>query len=250
MSSLKKILKNIITDLSLNIYKKVSPDGFPSGWDLASDIQRLTPQANIKTIFDVGANVGKMSLYFNKQFPHSKIVSFEPIKNTFQLLENNTKNYQNISCFNHALGNSNTSKQIQLNNNSEQNSLLDLINTNNQNISQNLEVINIKTIDSFCSEENINKIDILKTDTEGFDFEVLQGAEKFLNDTNISFIISEVGFNLSDKRHTFFPLIYDYLYQKGFRFYAFYDLAYWLPHRYHGLIYCNALFVNFNLLKS
>lgn len=35
-----------------------------------------------------------------------------------------------------------------------------------------------KTIDEFCTESAISKIDILKIDTEGHDFNVLKGAKK------------------------------------------------------------------------
>jgi len=40
--------------------------------------------------------------------------------------------------------------------------------------------VTITTIDAFCSANNIDQISVLKTDTEGFDAEVLRGADKML----------------------------------------------------------------------
>lgn len=246
---MKRKLKNIINELSLNIYKKVSPNGFPSGWDVASDIQRIINKKESQIIFDVGANIGEMSLYLNKRFPDSQIFSFEPIKETFENLEKRTNHLQNISCFHNALGDTQKSLTISLNDNSEKNSLIqDLNNVDKEK--RTSELIEIQTLDSFCAEKKIEQIDLLKTDTEGFDFEVLKGSENLLNQKKIMFILSEVGFIKSDIRHTFFPSVYEYLYTKGFRFYALYDLSYWFPYRYEGLIYANALFINHKAIKN
>ena len=55
-------------------------------------------------IIDVGANIGISTLYFCKKHPNAKILAFEASKKCFPWLTNNTKKYQNISCFNVALG--------------------------------------------------------------------------------------------------------------------------------------------------
>jgi FkbM family methyltransferase len=57
------------------------------------------------------------------------------------------------------------------------------------------ELITIRTLDSFWAEQNINNIDLLKTDTEGFDLEVLKGAEAMLRAQQIQFILAEVTFH-------------------------------------------------------
>ena len=47
------------------------------------------------------------------------------------------------------------------------------------------------TIDLFCAERKIKKIDVLKIDTEGFDLEVLKGADAMLKRGVISFVYFE-----------------------------------------------------------
>jgi FkbM family methyltransferase len=41
------------------------------------------------------------------------------------------------------------------------------------------------TLDVFCKKKNINKIELLKIDTEGHEFHVLKGGKKILNKTKI-----------------------------------------------------------------
>ena len=42
------------------------------------------------------------------------------------------------------------------------------------------EIVNVTSIDSFCKKKNIDKIDLLKIDTEGHEAKVLKGANKML----------------------------------------------------------------------
>lgn len=43
---------------------------------------------DINTVFDVGANAGGFCLVIRKRFPNCKLVTFEPIKETFDFLKN------------------------------------------------------------------------------------------------------------------------------------------------------------------
>lgn len=252
--SIKSRLKNLIHELSLETYKKVSPDSFPAGWDVASDIERICHHQQPKIIFDVGANIGQTGSYFHQKFPQADILCFEPIKETFTQLSQKFANNQRIRCFPIAFGEQPSEKTIILNSNSQQNSLTDALNRpvgeNQGQSTDKTEAITIDSLDNFCQAQGIDRIDLLKMDTEGYELQVLAGATNFLEERKIAMILSEVGFRPSDFRHTFFTKIYDQLYQKGFRFNGLYDLSYWSPYPYEGLIYCNALFVNANLIKN
>ena len=45
--------------------------------------------------------------------------------------------------------------------------------------------VKTNTIDNFCKKNKITKIDILKIDVEGSEFEVLKGSKKILNQTHL-----------------------------------------------------------------
>ena len=64
--------------------------------------------------------------------------------------------------------------------------------------------IDIQTVDIYCKEHSIDKIDILKTDTEGFDVAVIEGASEFLSNQCVSAVISEITFDSSNPLQTSF----------------------------------------------
>ena len=57
-----------------------------------------------KVIFDIGGNIGITSIYLASIFPSSKIYTFEPLKENFEILKKNTSQYTNIRVFNFGLG--------------------------------------------------------------------------------------------------------------------------------------------------
>ena len=54
----------------------------PLGQDPFSDIVRLSGTRAVRTIFDVGANVGQTASALSAMFPESTIYSFEPFADT------------------------------------------------------------------------------------------------------------------------------------------------------------------------
>jgi len=50
------------------------------------------------------------------------------------------------------------------------------------------ELVNIETIAQFCQDREIRRINFLKVDTEGYDLEVLKGAEEILDEGRIDFV--------------------------------------------------------------
>ena len=47
-------------------------------------------------IVDFGSNFGSSIIYFKDNFPNSKIFGYEPSKETFEVLKQNTKSLENI----------------------------------------------------------------------------------------------------------------------------------------------------------
>jgi FkbM family methyltransferase len=54
--------------------------------------------------------------------------------------------------------------------------------------------IEVRTIDGYCAERGITIIDILKSDTQGFDLEVIKGAACLLEQRRIQLIYMEITF--------------------------------------------------------
>jgi len=145
-------------------------------------------------IFDVGAHHGETIKLFIKELKVEKIYSFEASPINFEILESNVlkKKGENILIFNFGLGDKITESyinQAQETSSSTINSLnieskyyknkLKILNIKNKDLFQHQIPIKLVTLDHFIEKNNISNIDLLKIDTEGYEFNVLKGLSKY-----------------------------------------------------------------------
>jgi hypothetical protein len=83
---------------------------------------------------------------------------------------------------------------------SDQNRIIKESESNNTG-SSTTENIKMETLSGFCRSNNVNHINYLKIDTEGFDLEVLKSGAAMLIERSIDFVEAEVGMNSTNKLH-------------------------------------------------
>jgi hypothetical protein len=66
----------------------------------------------------------------------------------------------------------------------------------------------------------------LKTDTEGFELNVLKGASETMSRNKIQFVYVEIFFNENYVGQSSFGDIYNFLLENGFELVRFYDVLY------------------------
>ena len=118
-------------------------------------------------IFDVGANVGQSIQKFRAQIPNCTIHSFEPSPTTFETLGQQASELMDVHLWNHALGSVPGRMTFLENSHSEMSSFLPLSNLGWGSVTKET-LVEVKTIDQFCHDENVGRIDVLKSDTQGF----------------------------------------------------------------------------------
>jgi len=197
--------------------------------------------------FDVGANIGQTTKKLRRYFPNSTIYCFEPVQETYKLLEKNLQGYSNIYTYNKAMGGAKGEIEIFHRENSEWNSLVKSLNESAKNSGATAELIKVDTIDNFVKEKDIPKINILKSDTEGFEMEVLKGAKYCLENHLIDTLYIEVGFSKNDLQHTYFTKIMEDLENYGYGFSGLFEKSY-TPE--NVILYANALFVKKQIHKN
>jgi FkbM family methyltransferase len=91
------------------------------------------------------------------------------------------------------------------------------------------ETVQIDTLDNYCKENGIEKIDLLKIDVEGHELDVLAGATEMLSSGKVRFLTFEFGGCNIDTR-TFFQ-DYWYFFKKfpGAEIYRLTPSGYMLP---------------------
>jgi FkbM family methyltransferase len=236
------ILSKAFKDLAFSILDKSKFRGF----HLLRDLRFYASQFNlpVDTIFDVGANIGQTSIELRKYFPNSSIHAFEPINSTFEILKGNLAHDRKITLNNVALGSEEKEILVLLGDESCTNSLLSEVNKNDRNsvTHEQSKIQNIKVIkgDEYCKSNDVNLGFLLKTDTEGYDLDVLKGFEKTISDRKIIFILVEVTFDEANPLQTNFYKVNKYLTANGYRLAGFYDLMHcggFTP----NLNFCNCL---------
>lgn len=168
----------------------------------------LPVSGSVKTIIDVGANVGGSVLYWKSIYPEAKIHCFEPIPSNYQILKLNCEALPDVTAHNEALGDENgeiTFIHSPSSNNEGGWSVFQRGATGNEE----RIVIPIKRSFDRLNELGIAQIDILKVDTEGAERMIIRGlGEELLARTK--YICGE----LHGERD--FELL-DYLEHNGFR---------------------------------
>lgn len=120
----------------------------------------------IKYILDLGANIGVETFRFAQFYPKCQIISVEPFKRNFHLLEKNFQNYNNVTMINKPIWSSKTL----LNENIIDNSFENIVYTeakNNDSKKTNINSVVSTTIQNIFEEYKLPFVDILKMDCEG-----------------------------------------------------------------------------------
>lgn len=167
-----------------------------------------------KVIFDVGCNQGNFTknlIKLDKKKNNTKYFLFDPNPNMQKFLKNLLEK-DNINYFPLALYNTNMIKKFTINRYFEasgsslrsahrEDKLYNFSRKTFMKIFQpfskvkDYEEIDVQTqtIDNFCKLKKIDRIDLLKLDTDGTEYEVLLGAENLLATNKIGLIYTEIS---------------------------------------------------------
>jgi FkbM family methyltransferase len=134
----------------------------------------------IRTVFDVGANVGKMSRLYRRMFPEAMIYSFEPAPGPFQKLTEWAKTQDGkVKTFNIALGKAPGTATMYWNLKYSGGS--SLVQPKNPAQGQLSEVkVTVETLSRMAAQLEVRDEILVKIDVEGLDLEVIQGGTELL----------------------------------------------------------------------
>lgn len=169
------------------------------------------------TVLDIGANIGFHTLYFAELTGvNGKIIAFEPIPINFKTLKNNVSlnNFPQIVLVNKALGNTNSQMNIHINEQAQNPGAFNLFEDGVRNT-----IIECIKGDDYLQANNIEKIDFIKIDVEGYEYEVLKGLRQTISRFHPS-IIFEYDRNYQLKMNADAGLIFDFLKELNYNFYC------------------------------
>ena len=236
MPSLKQSVRNLGASFSAKILRRRPPE---IGQSALADMKRFVGANARPLMLDVGANTGQTVKRFRKTFPSSIIHSFEPSQRIFGQLQANVADKKEVFVWNVALGSSVGKQTFLENTHSDMSSFLELSKTGWGKIEQK-STVEVWTVDQFLEEHQIGFVDVLKSDTQGYEFEVFKGAEQTMRRNGIGLLYFEFIFSDMYKNLTPFDKILRHLTDRGFLLVSIYELR----HQNNLASWGDALFVN------
>jgi FkbM family methyltransferase len=152
------------------------------------------------TVFDVGANVGELTLLFSRFVGAASVVhAFEPCGQTFERLESvcRAASLRNVRLNRLALAEDETSVTMHVYDeehmswNTRAARPLDDYGIDLKPLS--VEEAPATTFDLYCERNGIADVDLLKIDVEGAEFQVMLGAQRMLREKRVRCVTFEFG---------------------------------------------------------
>ena len=193
---------------------------------ILSFLKKINLKINI--FVDVGSHKGTYTDLILKNFDVNRIFMFEPQKDIYKIIKKKYQKNKTIKTFNDAVSNKNTTQKIYINRHDLTSSLVKLDQTNKyldyksklfgvKNVKNMIkDIYSVKTIKlkNIIDKENIEKIGLLKIDTEGHELEVLHGLDVSINKVKcimIEFHTDKIYLNYNPKK------IHNYLIEHNFK---------------------------------
>ncbi|MFX0063643.1 MAG: FkbM family methyltransferase [Candidatus Hermodarchaeota archaeon] len=162
------------------------------------------------TVVDIGSHIGIFAVFASKYAYKGKVYSFEPIPENFGLLNENISlnNIKNLIPFNKAVTNKKGRIKMRVYENTGGHSLV----FNHSNCESKTLTIETTSLKDFVEEKNISKIDFLKMDCEGGEYDIFFNCPDYI--FRMIGLISMEYHNIDEKRNA--VVLKKFLEEKGF----------------------------------
>jgi len=215
------------------------------GIDPVLDLKSLLRHCRAPLIIDVGANDGETVADFLKHIPRARVIAFEPFQACHDELSATFADRPDVVIEPIALGSCAGIGHLNVFSGSRMNSLLEM-DSDSRNIMKDSFAktgdasVRVDTLDRYCAAHRINHVDALKIDTQGYDLEVLKGAETLLSQHRITAILLEINFIPMYAGQPRFVDIHDFLTSHDYQLVDLYNHT--RPRDY--IAWCDACYVS------
>jgi len=206
---------------------------------------RLFEHYNIDLVFDIGANKGQYATGIMDAGYKHKIVSFEPLTSAYAAISAASKSYPNWTIAQRcAIGSRKEEIEINISANSVSSTLLNMLDTHIEGAPESKiigkEKVQVFPLDEIAQQYIGNSKNIfLKIDVQGFEQEVLKGAQNMLNKAKgVEMEISLVP--LYENQSWLLAEIVEYMTKKGFTMTSI--VPAFTDHKTGKVLQCNGIF--------
>jgi FkbM family methyltransferase len=176
-----KIVRNLARRVGIDIKR------YNEALDFDAAHRNLLERQKIDFVLDVGANIGQFVDRLRSHYSYQgEVVSFEPLKDTFETLSKKAADDLQWTTHNYALGDSPGSEEINISANTQSSSFLEMnkshLDAAPQSAYQNKQIVQIETLDRIFDDIGTKGKNVfLKADVQGYEMKLLEGAKDSLH---------------------------------------------------------------------
>lgn len=170
-------------------------------------------------IVDGGAHRGGCVGAFRRHAPDASFICFEPDPDLIEEMKQTFAGDAGVKVVHAALGEAPSTATFNINQSRPTNSLLQPasdLSASDQDLYRNVRKISVAVVslDSYCKENAVDKIDILKLDLQGYDYNALLGSKDTLRHVDV--VLTEVWYKEVYKGSHLFSDILSLMLERGF----------------------------------
>ena len=165
--------KLYITELKSNVFLRPGTSDFSVFRQIFMNYEyEFDVTDSPKIIVDAGANIGLSAIYFQNRFPESKIFAVEPDPSNFEVLRLNTEMYKQIRIAQYALWGNNENLNLAKRGLDKWGIQVEPVHKNESQVDETVQGLSIPAL---MEKFDIERIDLLKIDIEGSEWELFNG---------------------------------------------------------------------------
>lgn len=164
-------------------------DTLASKW-VTSDILRnrtypvLPFVADVRVVFDVGANIGAATVHFARHYPDARVHAFEPGSGQRSILRRNAADHPNVVV--HPIGFDDRDREVPLYRGRDDSGMSSI--HSGAWTSDEHELVTIRAAGPWATENDIERIDLLKVDAEGCELGVIGSLSPLLTTVKVIYV--------------------------------------------------------------
>lgn len=212
---------------------------YPVGRSPFRDAKYVLGEERRPVVFDVGANTGQTLEEVLRQWPLAYVHCFEPSVQAFGELQRNAAGIADVWVNQVAFGASPGRRAFHEYEGSTMHSFL-MPGADYAGSPVRSDEVQIDTIDNYCAQRSIERIDVLKCDTQGFDLEVMKGAAGMIGDGKVTMILVELNFGEFYRGQATAGQLIDHLLASNYLPMCFYPMIY----RDGRGLWCDGMFLH------
>jgi FkbM family methyltransferase len=168
-------------------------------------------------VVEAGAHKGRDTIKMAQLWPHGHIHAFEPVPHVFEILVENTKQFNNITCYNMALSDQTGSMSMYVS--MELDTVSSLLKptqvlVEKPHISFIRQEVKTITLDDWAKQYSIDHIDFLWLDMQGYELNALKAAPHILK--TVRAMYTEVSLEARYEHNPLYPELREWLEKHGF----------------------------------